>query len=175
MAKPPCVPEPGGEIKKRITRYHCCWALGSSYQPFQLIISTPAQHFLEVFLSKPIHISLTPTTPLHNHILFKKKYTTFFSFVVYFVFLSFISPDQELLAYCLFLSVSLPFFSSVSLSPLLSNPHLVPSMVFGGGGVVLSRFGEVKWGLSPQLWGAAAYLGQGALRQEQLGLASVWS
>lgn len=38
---------------------------------------------------------------------------------------------------------------------------------------VLGRFGEVKWGLSQQLWGAMAYLGQGALRHKQLGLPSL--
>lgn len=43
----------------------------------------------------------------------------------------------------------------------------------GGGfcGIRGGRFGEVKWGLSPQLRGMKAYLGQGALRHKQLGSA----
>lgn len=31
------------------------------------------------------------------------------------------------------------------------------------------RFGEVRWGLRWQIWGAEAYLGQRALRHKQLG------
>lgn len=49
---------------------------------------------------------------------------------------------------------------------------------FGGagwwwGGVLMriktGRFGEVRWGLRWQIWGAEAYLGQRALRHKQLG------
>lgn len=45
----------------------------------------------------------------------------------------------------------------------------------GGGfcGIRGGRFGEVKWGLSPQLRGMKAYLGQGALRHKQLGSALI--
>lgn len=42
------------------------------------------------------------------------------------------------------------------------------------GGVLMriktARFGEVRWGLHWQIWGAEAYLGQRALRHKQLGL-----
>lgn len=37
------------------------------------------------------------------------------------------------------------------------------------GGITKGRFGEVKWGLSQQLWGMMAYLGQRALWHKQLG------
>lgn len=37
-------------------------------------------------------------------------------------------------------------------------------------GIRTGRFGEVRWGLHWQIWGAEAYLGQRALRHKQLGL-----
>lgn len=43
----------------------------------------------------------------------------------------------------------------------------------GGWWIRRGRFGEVKWGLSQQLWGVKAYLGQRALWHKQLGFPSL--